>query len=154
MADGDRERATRPEISKRRRGETSAGDDPGELRGDPERSGSTTGDEMKPVRILMAAALFAIVGAVVAMPAQGGAEEIRKQYVCPACGQACDEKLFDEPGACPACGMRLVEKVDVKDELVPGRAAPDFAAIDQNGKALKLSDYRGKVVVLDFWEHW
>jgi hypothetical protein len=31
-----------------------------------------------------------------------------------------------------------------------GKPAPDFAAVDSNGKAVKLSDYRGKVVVLEW----
>lgn len=30
-----------------------------------------------------------------------------------------------------------------------GKPAPDFAATDINGKAIKLSDYRGKIVVLE-----
>ncbi len=32
----------------------------------------------------------------------------------------------------------------------PGSAAPDFATADSNGKAVKLSDYRGKYVVLEW----
>lgn len=35
-----------------------------------------------------------------------------------------------------------------------GQTAPDIEATDENGKAFKLSDYRGKVVVLDFWGFW
>lgn len=31
------------------------------------------------------------------------------------------------------------------------KMAPDFTAYDENGKAYQLSDFRGKVVVLDFW---
>jgi cytochrome oxidase Cu insertion factor (SCO1/SenC/PrrC family) len=31
------------------------------------------------------------------------------------------------------------------------RPAPDIVGTDQDGKQLKLSDYRGKVVLLDFW---
>ena len=35
--------------------------------------------------------------------------------------------------------------------LSVGRAAPQIEGADQDGKLLKLSDYKGKVVLLDFW---
>src|SRR5664279_667848 len=35
-----------------------------------------------------------------------------------------------------------------------GNLAPDFTVTDIDGKKLKLSDYRGKVVLLDFWATW
>jgi cytochrome oxidase Cu insertion factor (SCO1/SenC/PrrC family) len=38
--------------------------------------------------------------------------------------------------------------------LKVGKTAPDIAGKDLDGKPFKLSDYRGKVVVLDFWGHW
>lgn len=37
------------------------------------------------------------------------------------------------------------------EHLRLGQVAPDFAAVDQDGAAFQLSDYRGRVVVLDFW---
>lgn len=40
------------------------------------------------------------------------------------------------------------------EHLQIGMAAPDFEAIDEKGKAWKLSEYRGKVVVIDFWGFW
>lgn len=38
--------------------------------------------------------------------------------------------------------------------LVIGKTAPDIEGEDIDGNAFKLSDYRGKVVVLDFWGNW
>ena len=38
--------------------------------------------------------------------------------------------------------------------LYIGALAPDIEGVDLNGVAFKLSDYRGKVVVLDFWGDW
>lgn len=35
--------------------------------------------------------------------------------------------------------------------LAVGREAPEIEGTDQDGRRLKLSDYRGKVVLLDFW---
>jgi peroxiredoxin len=35
-----------------------------------------------------------------------------------------------------------------------GQKAPEFSIKDQAGKVVKLSDYRGKVVFLNFWGTW
>ena len=40
------------------------------------------------------------------------------------------------------------------DRLQIGMLAPDIEGPDLNGVTFKLSDYRGKVVVLDFWGNW
>lgn len=45
----------------------------------------------------------------------------------------------------------LAEKLPPTATLRPGSPAPDFSFIDLDGKSHKLSDYRGKVVLLDFW---
>lgn len=34
------------------------------------------------------------------------------------------------------------------------KTAPDFELKDVNGKSVRLSDFKGKVVVLDFWATW
>jgi len=41
-----------------------------------------------------------------------------------------------------------------KDHLQPGQPAPEIEGNDLSGVAFKLSDYRGKVVLLDFWGNW
>ncbi len=35
-----------------------------------------------------------------------------------------------------------------------GSPAPDFTLYDVNGKAHSLSDYEGKVILLNFWASW
>jgi hypothetical protein len=35
-----------------------------------------------------------------------------------------------------------------------GKTAPEISGEDLNGRPMKLSDYKGKVVVLDFWGDW
>jgi peroxiredoxin len=47
--------------------------------------------------------------------------------------------------------------VSAASELKPENerhVAPDFALKDSDGKVVHLSDYKGKVVVLDFWATW
>lgn len=49
---------------------------------------------------------------------------------------------------------------EVASELValeaiqPGNVAPDVVGVNQNGDSIKMSDLRGKVVLLDFWATW
>jgi hypothetical protein len=40
------------------------------------------------------------------------------------------------------------------ENLAVGKVAPEITGEDIDGKAFALSDYRGKVVMLDFWGHW
>ena len=49
-----------------------------------------------------------------------------------------------------ACALELFEL----RHLQPGMTAPDIEGEDLDGVAFRLSDYRGKVVVLDFWGNW
>ena len=44
--------------------------------------------------------------------------------------------------------------VDAKVGFEIGNLAPDIQGEDLDGVKFKLSDYRGKVVVIDFWGHW
>ncbi len=45
------------------------------------------------------------------------------------------------------------KKADPMAELV-GKVIPDFSATDLDGKPISLQQYRGKVVLLDFWAVW
>jgi len=59
------------------------------------------------------------------------------------------EKHADTPGGAAAKG-RLFQA----DSLAVGKTPPDLEATDTDGKSFKLSDYRGKVLVLEFWGFW
>jgi thiol-disulfide isomerase/thioredoxin len=48
----------------------------------------------------------------------------------------------------------LAEKRPARVILEPGYPAPDFAFVDLQGHRRQLTDYLGKVVLLDFWGTW
>jgi thiol-disulfide isomerase/thioredoxin len=45
-------------------------------------------------------------------------------------------------------------RLDEMENLVGGKPAPAIDGVGMDGKPLKLSDYRGKVVLLVFWGTW
>lgn len=51
-------------------------------------------------------------------------------------------------------GEEAEAQLDDMHNLVVGKPAPEIEGVDVDGKPLKLSDYRGKVVVLVFWGSW
>jgi len=48
----------------------------------------------------------------------------------------------------------LIEMQRIRETLKPGTKFPDFAEKDLTGKPLSLADYKGKVVLVDFWATW
>jgi len=40
------------------------------------------------------------------------------------------------------------------DDLAVGNPAPEIIGVDETGAPMKLSDFRGRVVLLDFWGDW
>ena len=51
-------------------------------------------------------------------------------------------------------GIKTKSLLDKFDAVSIGRPAPLFTAADTLGNPVKLSDYRGKYVLLDFWASW
>ena len=45
-------------------------------------------------------------------------------------------------------------KVPPKIEITKGEPAPEFAVVDIHGDTLRLADFRGRHVLLDFWASW
>ncbi len=45
-------------------------------------------------------------------------------------------------------------KAQAPKPAASGNAAPDFTVTDIDGKKLTLSEYKGKVILLDFWATW
>ncbi|MBC7914646.1 MAG: AhpC/TSA family protein [Pyrinomonadaceae bacterium] len=48
----------------------------------------------------------------------------------------------------------MMERFQKERQLAVGAIAPEFSQSDTNGKAVKLSDFKGKYVLLDFWASW
>jgi hypothetical protein len=70
------------------------------------------------------------------------------------------EKTFTVPPL-PAGVNQMDEPLDlgvIPADLIPrnrvGKPAPDFEATTLDGKAIKLSDYKGKYVLLKWWWQW
>ena len=52
-------------------------------------------------------------------------------------------------------GNNLINASQTQDAASKSaKAAPDFTVLDHEGNAVKLSDYKGKPVVLNFWATW
>src|SRR5689334_370849 len=61
-----------------------------------------------------------------------------------------------------AVGIVLIAALLIPSTKVPasntsaliGKTAPDFTLTDSKGASLKLSNYKGRVVLLNFWATW
>jgi thiol-disulfide isomerase/thioredoxin len=63
-----------------------------------------------------------------------------------------DVKL--SPRARQTIGEYAVARVNRLRSLAPGKPAPEIEGEDTDGQSFKLSDYRGRVVLLVFWASW
>ncbi len=62
-------------------------------------------------------------------------------------------KLEDLKGTSTYIDAFLTDFANLKSTSV-GQPAPDFQANTPDGKIIKLSDYKGKYILLDFWASW
>lgn len=51
-------------------------------------------------------------------------------------------------------GQAFAQRIEATKKTAIGQIAIDFEQADVNGKMVKLSDFRGKYVLIDFWASW
>jgi len=63
---------------------------------------------------------------------------------------------FSTPTAIDADGRKVETGAIETDRAAPleGRPAPNFVLADYDGRAVRLSDFEGKTVLLNFWATW
>ena len=66
-----------------------------------------------------------------------------------AYADAIKDNFNDNPGV-----QRFIKAMNAVKPLSVGHKAPDFTTTGLDGKPVKLSDYKGKYVLLDFWASW
>lgn len=100
--------------------------------------------EKSPHEIVRGTATMALARQLSALPAEQQDEtKIKDLY----------QSVVDQYGAFP----QLVAAANAslaRFRFRIGQVAPEIEGTDLDGEAFKLSDYRGKVVVLDFWGDW
>jgi thiol-disulfide isomerase/thioredoxin len=64
------------------------------------------------------------------------------------------EKYADVKGLRGTLGVLAKSDLYELRTLALGKTVPEIEGEDIDGKKFKLSDYRGKVVLVDFWGHW
>lgn len=97
--------------------------------------------EKSPHRDVRAAANYSLASKAQGEQAEELFEKLLKDYADVAAGSSTYGKLAERN----LYELRF---------LAIGKTAPEIEGEDIFGKKFKLSDFRGKVVVLDFWGHW
>ncbi len=61
---------------------------------------------------------------------------------------------FEKEKPKAAFTLKLLKYLELPRKLSFGKMAPDFSQPDPNGKEIKLSQFKGNWVLLDFWASW
>lgn len=86
----------------------------------------------------------AIVALVVIIATSVAVYNVYKDKVDPLTGTISDTSQ----------ALAEVSDVSISEQAMATTAAPDFTMQDANGKTVKLSDFKGTPVVLNFWTSW
>ena len=73
-------------------------------------------------------------------------EQLKKDYPDTKAGKNADKTLENI--------KRQAGAKKIQRSLVEGSQFPDFAEKDMDGKPLSIADYKGKVLLVDFWATW
>jgi len=57
-------------------------------------------------------------------------------------------------GILAVAALRAVDANPPREKLGAGVVAPEFSSFDLTGQEVRLADFRGKVLILDFWATW
>jgi hypothetical protein len=106
-----------------------------------------------------AAAAFALGSAAKGKLGRTKDEAKKKEYVTAAeaafgrvkaydDGKAKEVKAFVAQAAGQLAGLKNLDLIQV------GKPVPEIEGIDTEGKPFKLSDYKGKVILIDYWAFW
>jgi len=86
--------------------------------------------------------------------AYGGVINVLEQRQHPNLVHFVESFLREFPDIDPAVARRLDDLLDRARAFSIGGVAPDFSQQTPDGESLRLSELRGKVVLVDFWASW
>ncbi|HVJ81792.1 MAG TPA: redoxin domain-containing protein [Planctomycetia bacterium] len=91
---------------------------------------------------------------VLAQVLRGSADEKKRKESEKLLETAVDKYADVKTAFDGAVGRKAASELFDLRSLSVGKAAPEIEGTDQHGKPFKLSDYRGKAVLLDFWSEY